>query len=38
MNDMQFVNPTAAGIDYLNTVSGPSEGEQTRVQRGLAPI
>lgn len=32
MNDMQFVNPTAAGIDYLNAISGTSEGDQTPLQ------
>lgn len=30
---MQFVSPNAAGIDYLNAISGTSEGEQSRGRR-----
>lgn len=28
MNDMQFVNPTTAGIDYPNAIAGTAEGVQ----------
>lgn len=28
MNDTQFVNPTAAAIDYPSAVPGTSEGDQ----------
>lgn len=38
MNDTQFVNPTAAGIDYPNAVSGTSEGDQTPAQSRLVWI
>lgn len=29
MNDMQFVNPSAAGIDYPSAISGTSEAERS---------